>query len=102
MIEPRATLNEPPVMEGGVLGDAHLRKMIKSNVWRLCEWTPVCLDNEAFNASGLLVLTDKANKPTPNPPRDMGPPLAGNVVFALRTGLSDKRHMDPFKLKDVS
>ena len=102
MIDPRATLNEPPVMEGGVSEEAHLRRIIKSNVWRLCEWTPVCLDNEAFNASGLLVLTDKANKPTPNPPRDIGPPLAGNVVFALRTGLSDKRHMDPFNENDVS
>ena len=102
MIAPRATRKEPPVIDGGVLGDAHLRKMIKSKVWRLCEWTPVCRDNEAFNASGLLVLTDKANKPTPNPPRDIGPPLAGNVVFALRTGLSDKRHMLPLRLKDVS
>ena len=101
-MDPRATLNDPPVIDGGVSGDAHLRRIIKSKVWRLCEWTPVCLDNEAFNASGLLVLTDKANKPTPTPPRDMGPPLAGNVVFASRTGLSDKRHMDPFNEKDVS
>ena len=102
MIAPRATRKEPPVIDGGVSGAAHLRRIIKSKVWRLCEWTPVCRDKEAFKASGLLVLTDKANKPTPNPPRDIGPPLAGNVVFALRTGLSDKRHMDPFKLKDVS
>ena len=102
MIDPRATLNEPPVIDGGVLGEAHLRKMIKSKVWRLCEWTPVCLDNDAFRASGLRVFTDKANNPTPNPPRDIGPPLAGNVVFALRTGLSDSRHMDPFKENEVS
>ena len=71
-------------MAGGSV-DAHLLEILRSSVWRRLAKTPVFRLKNAAEASGRLVDTESAYRPTPKPPSDMGPPRAGSVLFTLAT-----------------